>query len=220
MGQRPDEIREDIERTRGDLSRSLDVLGDRVSPRQVAQRRVSGMRGRLASMRQTVMGSADGGGVRGAMSGIGTGAGQPGGDAAGTVTDQLRDAPDAMRQNVEGNPLAAGFIAFGAGLLLGSIIPSTETEQRMASTIAEGMQPVIEQAKDTASELASGLEDSARQAVAELKDGAAGAVEEIKDEATGSADEIKREAAGAAHDMRNEAQNAAQQVTSSTGRSG
>ena len=44
MSTDPDEIREDIERTRTELSRDVDALADKVSPTQVAQRQADKVR--------------------------------------------------------------------------------------------------------------------------------------------------------------------------------
>lgn len=197
MGQRTDEIRHDIERTRGDLSASLDELGDRVSPRRMAQRRVSGIRGGLSSVRQTVMGSPDGGGLRGSM--------QAASEQASSAADQFRDAPEAVRENVQGNPLAAGLIAFGGGLLLGSLLPPSQREQQMASTLAGELQPAIEQAKDAAQELRTNMQESVQSAAEHVKDQAKTAAQEVKDEAKGAANEMKDEANSSMQDMKSEA---------------
>lgn len=218
MGQRSDEIRDEIERTRSDLSTSLDVLGDRVSPRKAARRSVSDARGRLVSARERVMGAPDAGGMRGTMSnarGEAAGLRDRAGEAAGNVAGQMRDAPDMIRENVEGNPLAAGLIAFGAGLLLGSLIPPTEAERRMASTVADEIQPAVEQAQSAVAEIKSEMQDSAREAADQLKDDAKSAVDDIKDQAKGAADEVKEQAKGSAEEMKGEAQGAAQQTASS-----
>lgn len=211
MGQRSDDIREDIERTRDDLSTSLDVIGDRVSPRRAAQRSMSGVRGRLSSIRETVMGAPDGGGMQGSMST----AGDRAGEAASTAAEQIRETPEMLRQNVEGNPLAAGIIAFGAGLLLGSIVPPTAPEKRMASSMADTLQPAVEQAQSAAQELKSEMQESVRGAAEQLKDEAKGAAQDIKEQAKGATDEVKDQAKGSAQEMKDQAKGAAQETVSS-----
>ena len=42
-----------------------------------------------------------------------------------------------IRQKSEGNPLAAGLIAFGVGWLASSLIPATRREQQVASQVKE-----------------------------------------------------------------------------------
>ena len=144
MGQEPDAIRDDIEATRRDMSTKLDAIGEKVSPRRIAERRTERVRQSWTGLKDTVMGSA--GDTRQSMSGF---AGDVGGrasgladgasDAAGGLTDRVssagtsvaegvRGAPDALARQATGNPLAAGLIAFGAGLLGASLLPKTEAE--------------------------------------------------------------------------------------------
>jgi hypothetical protein len=51
-------IREEAERTRAELSSDVDALTDKVNPRRMATARVERVRGRLAQIRDKVMGSA------------------------------------------------------------------------------------------------------------------------------------------------------------------
>jgi len=217
VGQRSDEIREEIERTREELSGTLDVIGDRVSPRRAARRSMSGIRGRVSSMRETVMGSPDTGRVRGSMSGV---ADQTRGmtgrasEAASSAAEQVREAPEAIKQQVEGNPLAAGIIAFGAGLLLGSIIPPTEREKRMAESVGEGLRPAVEQAKEAAQEMKSELQDSAQQAAEHLKEQAQGAVQDVKEQAQSATEDVKVDVTDSAQEMKDQTTGAAQETAS------
>jgi uncharacterized protein YjbJ (UPF0337 family) len=220
VGQRTDDIRQDIERTRDDLSTSLDVLGDRVSPRRVARRRLSGVRGRLSSVRRTVMGSPNAGGT-GMGASMSTareqarGLSDRAGEAAGSAAEQIREAPEMLRQNVEGNPLAAGIIAFGAGMLFGSIVPPTSPEKRMASSMAEGLQPVVEQAQGAAQELRSGVQESVQNAAEALKDQAQGAAQNVKEQAQSATEEVKDQAQGSAKEMKEQATGAARETMAS-----
>jgi uncharacterized protein YjbJ (UPF0337 family) len=220
VGQRTDDIRQDIERTRDDLSTSLDVLGDRVSPRRAARRGLSGVRGRLSSVRRTVMGSPNaGGGGMGASMSTARGLSDRAGEAAGSAAEQIREAPEMLRQNVEGNPLAAGIIAFGAGMLFGSIVPPTSPEKRMASSMAEGLQPVVEQAQGAAQELRSGVQESVQNAAEALKDQAQGAAQNVKEQAQSATEEVKDQAQGSAQEMKEEATGAARETMASARRS-
>jgi uncharacterized protein YjbJ (UPF0337 family) len=174
-------------------------------------------------VRDTVMGSPDGGGIRGSVSAAGGQAQDLTGrasDAASSAADQLREAPEALRENVQGNPLAAGLIAFGGGLLLGSILPPTAAEKRMASSMAENLEPVVGQAMGAAEELKSGMQETVRDAAEEVKEHAKGAAQEIKEEARGAAQDVKDQAKGSAEDMKDEAKGAAQDAASSVRQQG
>ena len=54
----PDAIRREIDRTRGRLAADVDTLGNSVSPSQVAHRTVGRAKGRVASLKDSVMGTA------------------------------------------------------------------------------------------------------------------------------------------------------------------
>jgi hypothetical protein len=58
VGQAADELREDIERTRQDLASTLDVIGDRVSPRLQAERQMDRLRQRGIEPKQLAMAAA------------------------------------------------------------------------------------------------------------------------------------------------------------------
>ena len=58
MGESADELRRDIEQTRGDLTETLDAIGDRVSPGRVIERRKNRVVQSVQSARDRVMGSA------------------------------------------------------------------------------------------------------------------------------------------------------------------
>ena len=55
----PDEIRADIERTRAELSRNVDTLGDTVNPKNIATRQVDRVKDRARNLRDSIMGSPD-----------------------------------------------------------------------------------------------------------------------------------------------------------------
>ena len=55
----PDEIRADIERTRAELSRNVDTLGDTVNPKNIATRQVDRVKDRARDLRDSIMGSPD-----------------------------------------------------------------------------------------------------------------------------------------------------------------
>src|SRR6478752_7240891 len=56
MSTDPDQIRQDIERTRAELSSDVDALTDKVSPTQAAQRQAERLRGAAAGVKDRLMG--------------------------------------------------------------------------------------------------------------------------------------------------------------------
>ncbi len=97
----PDEIRADIERTRGELGSDVDALADKVSPSSIAHRQTEKVKSRFQGVRDSVMGSAHSAGS--SVSGTASGA-----------TDQAKDVAHKGVEKAKGNPLAVGLIAFGA----------------------------------------------------------------------------------------------------------
>ena len=182
--QTPEEIRRDIERTRYELASDVDTLHEKVSPSAIAQRRTQATKNRLGSVKDRVMGSAHD---------ASSSASSTGSDVAGSV----KQAPSAVRQQTQGNPLAAGVIAFGAGWLISSLLPSSEKEQQ--ATMA---------AKDQVQEHSDTL-------TAPLKEAAQGAKDNLQPKAQEAADSLKSTATDAAGTVKGEAQSAKDNVSSS-----
>ena len=163
MGQSAEELRREIDVTRGELGETLDAIGDRVSPGRMLERRKNRMARAVHTARVRVMGTAD------AM-----------GDAAGSATETLRNAPDAAREQTQGSPLAAGAVAFGVGVLLASIFPATETEKEAADHLADKVEPLKQEMRAAGQEIAEHLREPAREALDEVKQAAAGSTEALK----------------------------------------
>jgi uncharacterized protein YjbJ (UPF0337 family) len=177
----PEVIRRDIEATRADLSRDVDALTEKVSPARVMERRVDRAKSAVGSVKEKVMG-----------------------DGAATA------APSAARQKTQGNPMAAGLIAFGAGWLFSSLLPATEKEKQAATTVKD-------KAGEHSDTLTAPLKEAAGNAKENLQGPAQDAVASVKDKATDAASTVKDEAASAKDDVAGSAQQAKDQVTSSNG---
>lgn len=135
MSNNPDQIRAEIEQTRGHLSQDVNALGEAVSPGNVARRQVGKVSSAAAGLKDRVMGTADdaGSSVSGAAGSIS--------DAASSLQEAASDVPTQVRRKAQGNPLAVGLIAVGAGWLLGSLLPASEREKELANTAKEQAQP-------------------------------------------------------------------------------
>lgn len=230
MGQSTDELRRDIENVRGDLTVTVDAIGDRLSPKQIVRRRTSRMRDGMTRIRETVMGTttdgATGTGQRMAtgmshagdtlssgmssagerVSDMASTASDKVSDAASTVAEQTREAPQEVRRATQGNPIAAGIIAFGSGLLLASLFPATEPERQAASAVQDRLEPLKERATETGRELAGDLKQSAQGAVQEVKGTATDAAQDVAGQAKGAAGEVRDDAKSAARDVKQQTQ--------------
>ena len=180
----PDQIHADIEVTRGNLSDNVNALTDSVKPANVAHRQVDKARGAVTDVKDKVMG-------------VSSSAASSAGSTASSVSDAVTGAPQTAKSRTQGNPLAAGLIAFGAGWLLGSALPASGKETQAAGAL-----------KDNASTLAQPLTDAAKNVAAELKQPAQQAVESVKATATDAAATVKDESVSSAQDVKDQAQDA------------
>ena len=232
MAQDPEQLEREIEETRRNLGQNVDALADKVSPSRVVERRVEGAKNWVSNTKDKIMGSGSddtsyagsygaagtyergaydtgsydtgAGGVGERARGAASSVGDKVSGAASSVSDTVSDAPQMLRQRTEGNPLAAGLIAFGVGWLASTLIPSTRVEQQAATQVKEKAQPLVEQAKEQAQQVVSDVKDElqpkAQEAAQSLKDSASSAASSVQDQAKDSgqkaADDAKSTAKG------------------------
>ena len=116
-------------------------------------------------------------------------------EGASRGAEALRDAPDQAMQQAQGNPFAAGLMAFGAGALLGTLLPASQPEQRAAQTLRDRYEDdVKEGAKQIAQTAKEELQPKAQQATEEIKSTAQEAAQQTKSDATDSAQRVQGEA--------------------------
>ena len=93
--------------------------------------------------------------------------------AASTAVGAVQQAPDAVIRQTQGNPLAAGLIAFGVGWLVSSLLPASEKEKQLAqqaeTAVKEHKDALLEPAKQAAQEIGEQLKPAAQQAVESVK---------------------------------------------------
>ena len=214
MGQSAEQVRADIERTREDLGQDLDALGNKISPRQAVRRRTDRVRSKLTIMRERVMGSAESatstvssegssvaGSVRDAASDVASSVAEAASGAAGTV----RHAPDLVKRETEGNPMAVGLIAFGLGALAGTILPSTQTEKSIAPQLRERVvEPMKETASHAAHEVGQDLRGSAGEAAERVKQTAQEGAQRLSEETRDRVEDVKREVQQGAGEVRSD----------------
>lgn len=187
--QNPDEIRADIERTRNDLSTNIDAVTDKVSPSKVAHRQTQKVRDTLGGWKDQVMGSAE----------------EAGDSAASTAQDAAetaQQAPHQAKRKTQGNPLAAGLIAFGAGWLVASLLPASEAEAQAATKLKDRAQPYLDDAKSQAQSMAQELKEPAQEAAQRVQDSAAESAETVKSEGQSQKDAVADSAQTSAEEVR------------------
>jgi hypothetical protein len=131
MSENPDAIRADIEATRARLGTNVDAVADKVTPSNIVHRQTDKVKDAVFGVKEKVMGAADH--TSDKTHRVTDKAGSAVGDAGSAVSSTLHDAGSAVADaphkaavKTQGNPLAAGLIAFGAGLLVSSLIPPSE----------------------------------------------------------------------------------------------
>lgn len=191
MSNDPDQIREQIELTRGSLSNDVNALADTVKPGNVARRQADKVRGAAGSARDKIMGTASD--VGSATGSTFSGAGSKITDAASSSQDAVKAAPDAVRTQTRGNPLAAGLIAFGAGWLVASLIPATRAEQQAATKAKENASVVTDEVSAVAKEVGAQLKEPAQNAAASVQSTATDAVNTVKAESTSAVQDVKEQ---------------------------
>lgn len=203
MNKTPDEIRREIELTRGELGTDVDAVQEKVSPSSIAHRKTERARGKFHHLKSSIMGHADEAGSKAhQVEGMAE-------DRAHQASEALHDAPHQVEQQTKGNPMAAGLIAFGVGMVASALIPPSQKEKEAAQRIKEKAEPLVSEAKNTAKEVAEDMKEPARQAA-----------EEVKSSAQESADTVKEEGRGAAEDVKGRAEEGQRNVKGSSGSSG
>ena len=193
----PDEIRADIERTRAALSDDVDDLAESVKPKNVAGRQVGKVKEAASNLKDRVMGSDDddySGSAVGTVGDKASSAKDTVSEKASDAREAVRQAPSRMKRRAQGNPLAAGMIAFGLGMLVSSLIPSTEKEREAVSQLQENLEPVKEKASEVAQNMAENLRQPAQEAAESVKAAATEGVESVKQEGQSAAADVKDQA--------------------------
>jgi len=170
----PEQIRAEIDATRGELGYNVDALADKVNPTQIAHRQADKVKSRFTNAKESVMGSV-----------------HDKQDSAGSGGDSAKEAGHQAAEKVKGNALAVGLVAFGAGWLISSLIPASEKEQELAGQVKDKAAPLVDEAKSAAQDIAQNLKGPAQDAVASVKDTAQDAAGTVKDEAQSAASDVK-----------------------------
>ena len=197
MAERTDELREDIEQKRSDIGYTVDQIQNRVSPGRVTARSSYRARRWFIDTKDKLMGNDQPGYPWENLSQGFTQRAEEMTDRASEMVSDAKDtisqAPGKMRQQTRGNPLAAGLVAFGSGMLLGTLLPETNVETRAARRLEPGVSSVVSEAGEIGREITEEMKVSAEKAVDEVKDTAATAAESVKEEARQAADRAKEQ---------------------------
>jgi len=179
MDQTTEGLKRDIESNRAAMTGTLEAIGDRVSPGRVIERRRNRMVMWVRDTKDRVMGTAE--------------------DLTGRVGDraqQLGDAPhaaaDSMRSSTRGTPLVAGGIAFGVGVLLGSVLPASASERQLGQQVRQAIEPVEDELREMGREMADHMREPVQDAVETVKESAQDKAQEVKASAVQGAEQVQQ----------------------------
>lgn len=205
MSNNPEEIRTDIKRTQAEIGRDVDALAEKVDPAKAVERQKDRFRDRVRNASEKVMGTPeyDSRGTQG------SGTLQQASEQLSELKDQagetVQNIPDKVTSGTRGNPLAAGLIAFGAGWLAASLIPSSRMEQQTAEQLKDRAAPLVDEAKSAAKEAGQQLKPQAQEAAESVKQTASQSAENVKDEGQSHAQELKEDSQQAARHVKDTA---------------
>jgi len=189
MSENPDVIRADIEATRARLGTNVDAVADKVTPSHIVQRQTDrvkeNVKDAVFGVKDKVMGAADHttDHVHSTTGSVGAHVSDAGSAVAG--------APGQLKNRTQGNPLAAGLIAFGAGLLVSSLIPASQKEREAADALKSAAEPLTTELTDAAKQVAEGLKAPAQEAMENVKATAADATDHLKADGQAAVEDVK-----------------------------
>ena len=196
----PAVIRAQIEDTRANLSYEVDALNEKVNPTRVVDRRVGKAKSTVTGLKDKVFGAAHDttDHASGTASNVTSNVSGSVQGAASSAVGAVQSAPDTIQRQTQGNPLAAGLIAFGVGWLVSSLLPTSEKEKQLAaqaeSAVKEHSQPLVDQAKNVAQEIGDNLKPAAQDAVESVKATAQDGVQTVKAEGQSAAQDVQGQA--------------------------
>lgn len=195
MAHDTDELRAEIEDRRQEITETVEQIENRIVPSRIMARRRDRMRRRMTDWKDAVFGNdepqyrsawappsayaakqdaQDSAGMLGR-------AGEATTHAFESARDGVEHAPEMIRRQTRGNPMAAGVIALGAGWLVGSMLPKTEEERRLARRLEPALAGTASTVAEEGRSLASDLREPIKEAADEVKQTGQEAAGEIRE---------------------------------------
>jgi hypothetical protein len=239
MSRKPEEIRREIETTRGQLAQNLEAIGDKVSPKHVVEqisdkvsprrilnRQTEKVKDSLSNVGDSVLGrvSDTANGVRSGIGGAARSAANGAGNGVSGVTDTASDVVSGAR----GQVVSLGErVRSVTGSASGQLRAAPDANPMATALFAFGAGllvglalPPSEKERQAAATVHDTVVEPVKQqavqagkAVAgELQPAAQSKVERVKRTATGAVDRVKSEASSVAEDVQGDAADAAAAV--------
>ncbi len=204
MAEDTDQLKAEINQQRAAISGTVQQIENRVSPSRIMARRQDRFRRRLTEMKDSVFGNEEpdydsysdrgfrqaglANKATGSMylpsehtdsgSGLASAFGQ-----ASDVVDAVHHAPQALRRQTRGNPMAAGLVALAGGWLVGSLLPQSRQERQLARKLEPEITQAAVAVKAEGMELAGELTEPAKEAAVDLTQSGRDAAKSVLDQA-------------------------------------
>jgi len=180
------------------MGSTLEAIGDRVSPERMVERRKAAVGRGFRKARDTIMGSRDYEEPRLAhmkdqMKDQAATVKDQAANAVSAAADRVQHAPEMLAEQTRGNPLAAGLVVFGAGMLVATIFPETRTEQRLVDAAQPQLQHATGELKDAGRELAQDARQLGQEATQEVRAAGSEAAETVKQQAQTSTEQVRQD---------------------------
>jgi hypothetical protein len=196
----PNQIRQNLDQTQDELASDVRTLAEKTNPRRVAKQPVTRARNAYRAALDKIMGTV-GPATETATSKAQSAAHKASDKVSETTTsagEAVRSAPQMVRERAHGSPLAAGLIAFGAGMLISALLPRSEDEQQAAGRFKDMASPyagkIKQEASGVAQHMREDLREPAQQAAESVKSTASAAAGKVKDEGRQTATDVKGQA--------------------------
>ena len=88
-------------------------------------------------------------------------------------------------------PLVAGGVAFGFGMLIGSLIPPSRTERQVGQRALHAAEPIKQELREAGQEMVEQLKEPVSDAVDDVKQTAQHGAQQVRQSATGAAQEVR-----------------------------
>jgi hypothetical protein len=173
MGTPDAELSRTAEADRVRMSETLDAIGDRTSPARIVERHNPAIMQRLRHAREAVMGSPD--------------YQEP---LLASPRPHAPDTSDTATEPVQGNPLAAGLVAFGIGALVATAFPKTHTEQRLVHSGRPQLDHAMQELREAGNHVVAEFEDRAATAQQELSSTVKDAASQVAEQTAASVQQL------------------------------
>jgi hypothetical protein len=111
-------------------------------------------------------------------------------DTAQSAAQRVQRAPEMIKSQARGNPIAAGIVAFGVGALFATMFPETRTERRLVGAAQPQLQHAADEARGAGRDLAQGAKQHGQEAAEQVRIAGSEAASTVADQAKGSAQQV------------------------------